>query len=120
MTSTTSNESAMLMARSESSRNGGTGRISRRMVPKRPATSHRSPWRNSLLRLEGGAAMLRRHLILFRVIPVTIHAIDPGEDFRHCGVKLGGNFTTDAAMLEHEPGQRLVFHDGHLVVARDF
>lgn len=47
ITSSVRSESPMLTVRSKSSRNGGTGRINSRIVPKSPKISHKSPWRSS-------------------------------------------------------------------------
>src|SRR5690349_13764252 len=58
MTSSTRIESAMLMDRKPSSRNGETGRIISRMVPSRPKVSNRSPLRNRRARLDLGLAGL--------------------------------------------------------------
>ena len=57
MTSNVSSESPMLIVNSRSSRNGGTGRISSKIVPNRPKTSHKSPWRSSVRILSLKAAM---------------------------------------------------------------
>ena len=43
MTSNVSSESPMLTVSSGSKRNGGTGRINSRIVPKSPKISHKSP-----------------------------------------------------------------------------
>ncbi len=51
MTSKVSSESAMLVARRQSSRTGGTGRISKRTVPKSPTMSQTSPNFSSRRRL---------------------------------------------------------------------
>ncbi len=52
MASKMSRESAMLMASNPSSRNGGIGRISSRIVPNKPTTSKTSPFLNSFDRLD--------------------------------------------------------------------
>src|SRR5678816_3085074 len=110
---------AMLVARSASSRNGGTGRMSSKIVPNNPTMSHKSPWRKRRLNCDGTAGILRNQLISFGVVPVTVDAIDPRENFSYRRVELRRNFRADFAVLEHETRQRLVLYHRDLMLLRD-
>jgi len=54
------------------------------------------------------------------IIAVTIHAIDPREDFGDGGVELRGDFAADAAVFKQAAGERFVFDDGDLMLLREF
>ena len=60
ITSSVSNDSAMLTLSKQSNIGGATGRISNITVPNNPAISHRSPWRSSSRKLVLSRAMIRQ------------------------------------------------------------
>ena len=74
----------MLTVSNRSSSRGGTGRINTRIVPNSAKISHKSPYFNNLRILSLSVPMTYWfRLVLFGVISVAVHAIDPREYFRH-------------------------------------
>src|ERR1041384_7430542 len=49
-----------------------------------------------------------RHLILLRVVPVPIDAVDISQYFRHCHIQLSRNLATHPPILKHHARQRFV------------
>jgi hypothetical protein len=66
------------------------------------------------------AAIALFALVLFGVVPIAVHAIDPGEDLCDGGVELGGDLRPHLAILEHQPGQGLVFDERNLMLLGNF
>src|SRR4051794_30430483 len=118
MTSSTRREMAMLSVRRRSSTTGGTGRISKRMVPKMPRINQRSPCFRSKPMFDFVLPILA--LYLFAVIAIAIDPIDPGQYFRHRGKELSRNLATHPAMLEEQAGQGFILHDRHVMLGRYF
>src|SRR5262245_37336835 len=115
MTSRMRRESAMLMDRKPSSRNGPIGRIISRMATNSPIVNKRSPFRNIRDRFDLGRAAAvmgakgpSRRQILLAIVAVSVYPIDISQDFGDRDVELSRNFATDLGVLKEKAGQRFI------------
>src|SRR5690349_4855992 len=113
----------MFNASSPSSRNVGTGMISRSTVRNRAPVKIRSArFISTAMGVEALALILGRRLHPPRLQAmeiITMRAIDDGENLRDRLIKFARDRLPDFSHRKKQSGHRTVFHRGHSVFRRD-